>query len=112
MSTGVTYDEDIPGGEVAVVDLLSEKLDTIVRVLPSELASLSISEGLEASTDPEVDLDVDVLALLIDELQGVPRVSVHVAVTLGCSTVREEDHDLMDGLRILREVVLHTKIGM
>lgn len=43
-------------------------------------------------------LDVVNFALLIDPFVGVRAVSVHVSVTIGGSTVREENSDLMKGV--------------
>lgn len=34
------------------------------------------------------------------------RVAMHLVVAVGCPAVREENHDLVNRLRVLREVVL------
>ena len=47
------------------------------------------------------------LAVLVHELERVAGVAVHVVVADGRTAVREEDHDLVDRLRVLREVVLN-----
>lgn len=51
-------------------------------------------------------LHVHILAVLLDPLEGVSGVAVHAVVAIGSTTVREQDHDLVDGLGVLREVVL------
>jgi predicted protein tyrosine phosphatase len=52
-----------------------------------------------------VHLTVDPLALLVDKLHCVAGVTVHLAPTVGNTAVTHEDHDLVDRLRVLREVV-------
>ncbi len=105
-----TYHIDIPSRELASIDLISEQLNTIVGVLTGQLASCLVVEGLEATSDTPMDLGVNVLAICVHELESVPRVAVHVAETIGSTTVREQNHDLMDGLGVQREVILKTII--
>ena len=81
----------------------------MIRVVARKLGSLRVSESLEAAPNPEVDLDVMEFALSIDKLESVTGVSVHVAVTLWGSTIGEENHNLVDGLWVLREVILEEK---
>jgi hypothetical protein len=82
-----------------------KRLDTIVGVLTRELGSSRIVESLETTLLPEMDLDIMELALSIDELEGVTRVTVHVVVAIRSSTVREEDHNLVNGLGVQGEIV-------
>ena len=70
------------------------------------LASLLVVERLEAAICADVDLDVVPIALLVHELEGVAGVTVHLVVTIGRSTVGEQDHNLVNRLGVLREVVL------
>lgn len=97
---------DIPSRELASIDLISEQLNTVVGVLTGQLASCLVVEGLEASSDAPVDLGVNILAVCVHELESVTRVAVHVAETVGGTTVREQNHNLMDGLGVQREVIL------
>lgn len=82
-----TYDEDIPGGVVALLDGLEELLDTIVGVGTSELAGLGIVESLEALLGEDVELSVHKVAILVDELEGVTTVTVHAVVSIRGTTV-------------------------
>ena len=64
-----------------------------------------LSEELDTLLGLHMELGVDPLALRIDELHCVARVAVHEAVAVRNATVAHEDHDLVDGLGILGEVV-------
>eukprot|EP00919_Chromeraceae_sp_WS-2016_P068802 GHVR01162819.1.p2 GENE.GHVR01162819.1~~GHVR01162819.1.p2 ORF type:complete len:143 (+),score=12.83 GHVR01162819.1:1048-1476(+) len=44
-------------------------------------------------------------AVFVDKLEGVARVAVDSTVSVGDTSVAEQDHDLMNGFRVLREVV-------
>ena len=61
---------------------------------------------LEAAVRAEVDLGVDERPVFLQPLEGVSRVPVLLVVTIGRAAVGEEDHDLVNRLRVLREVVL------
>ena len=50
-------------------------------------------------------LGVDPFASLVDQLDGVTSVTVHEPIAFWNASVAHEDHDLMDRLRILGEVV-------
>ena len=52
-----------------------------------------------------MELAVYPFALLVDQLDGVPEVAVHEAEAVRDSAVAHEDHDLVDGLGVLGEVV-------
>ena len=51
-------------------------------------------------------LGVNVASVLFDIFKCVAGVTVHVMVPIGSSAVGEEDHDLMDGLGVLGQVIL------
>lgn len=53
-----------------------------------------------------MNLGVNVASVLFDELVGVTRVSMDIVVPIRGSAVGEEDQDLMDGLGILRQIIL------
>jgi hypothetical protein len=61
---------------------------------------------LEAAIGAKVNLGVDEGAVILEPLECVSRVSVLVVVTVGCAAIREKNHDLVNGLRVLGEVVL------
>jgi len=94
-------DIDGPAGFLATVDCLEEGLDTVIGVGTSDLRRLFLSQVLEATIGSDVNLDVGELALLVDELEGMARVTVLVMVAVGNSTITEEDHDLVDRLGVL-----------
>lgn len=54
-----------------------------------------------------MDLDVDERSVILAPLEGVARVTVLLVETIGGSTIGEEDHHLVNRLRVLTEVVLH-----
>ena len=53
----------------------------------------------------QVELEVDSVAVLVDELNSVAEVTVHEAVAVWDAAVAHEDYNLMDGLWVLGEVV-------
>jgi len=91
-------DVDRPGGEVTLGNGVEEISGGVVRVGRGELGSLGSLEVLDALVALEVPLDKVGLTGLVDELQGVGGETVHVAVTIGSTTVREEDRDLVESL--------------
>lgn len=62
--------------------------------------------NLETTVSDDVDLSIDPAAIVLDELVGVARVTVHLVVTIGGTAIGEEDGDLMSRLWVLGEVVL------
>lgn len=56
-----------------------------------------------------MDLGVHVASVLFDELESVTRVTVHVMVPIGSSTVGEEDQNLMNRLGVLGQVILFER---
>lgn len=53
-------------------------------------------------------LDVDEGTVILEPFVGMTRVAVLVVVAVGSSTVREENHHLMDRLWVLGEIVLSS----
>jgi hypothetical protein len=98
-------DVDGPRGVIARLDLLKEILGGVIGVGSGEIAGLLVVEGLDALVDLEVDLDIVEVSVLVDELQGVAGVTVHVRIAVGGTAIREEDHDLVDGFRVGGQVV-------
>jgi hypothetical protein len=93
---------DIPSRELAV-------LNGVVQILLVSVGGIvgRLLLGDETSTllGLEVNLGVDPLALLVDKLHRVTKVAVHLAPILGDTTVTHKDHDLVDGLGVLRKVI-------
>lgn len=102
---GHGLDVQSPRGEVTLLDALEQILLSVVGVLTRELGGLIGSHGLDTLVSEEVELDVVELAVLVDPLEGVAGVTVHVAVRSGSTTVREQGHDLVDSLLVVGEVV-------
>ena len=53
-----------------------------------------------------MDLNIDPLPVLAHKLEGMARVTVHVMVTVRGATVGEQNQELVNALRVLREIVL------
>lgn len=94
-----------PARVLAALDGLVQVLGVPVGVLAGHLGGLLVGEVLDALVRLQVDLDVDEGAVGLDELVRVARVAVHVAVAVGRAAVREQRHDLVDGLVVRHEVV-------
>jgi hypothetical protein len=89
-------DVDRPRRSFTTFDRLEEITSSIVGIFGGKLTSFSGSEVLDTLIGFEVPLDILEVTLSIDQLEGVGRVTVHEAVTIGSTTVGEEDGDLMD----------------
>lgn len=94
-----------PAGVLTLLDGLKEVLLGMVWVLTGHLGGLVVGQVLDALVGQKVDLNVVELALLVDPLVGVARVSVHVAVGSGSAAVTKELHDLVDTLLVETEKV-------
>jgi hypothetical protein len=83
------------------------------RIVRGQGGGLFRGEGLGALVGDQVELGVDPLAGLVDELEGVSVVPVHVTVAIRDTSVTEEDHDLVDRLGVVGKVVpeVGTVIG-
>ena len=88
-----------PGGGVALGDVVEEVSGGVVTVFALNSVSLGASEVLDAGVGLEVPLDVEGLAGLVNPLEGVGAVAVHVSVAVRGTTVGHEDGKLVDGLR-------------
>lgn len=84
------------------INRLEEILGPVIRRQPRGILG---RKGLDPLIGEEVELGVHPFAVLVDQLEGVAVVPVHVAETVGDPSVAEEDHDLVDRLGVLGEVV-------
>ena len=57
----------------------------------------------------EMELGVHKGTIILEPLEGVAGVTVHMMVTIRGSAVRKEDHDLVNGLWVLGKVVLNEE---
>lgn len=89
-------DIDGPGWIVASLDGIEEIAGGIVGIRAGEPLSLIGLEVLDTLVTLEVPLDVLEVALVVNELESVRRVTVHETVAIGGTTVGEEDGDLVD----------------
>lgn len=86
-----------PRRELSLIDRIEQILSRAIRVGLVQLGSLLRAPVLDSLVGLEVPLDQMGLTLGIDQLQGVGRESVHVAVTCGGTTVGEQDSNLVEG---------------
>jgi hypothetical protein len=98
----------------SIVWLLTSKASCgcIVEGLWVDKFRLSFSAGsrtiayLETAFCTKVDLDVHKGTVILEPLECVPGVPVLLVIAVWGSTIREEDHDLVDRFWVLREIVL------
>jgi hypothetical protein len=98
-------DINSPAGVVAFLNSLEEVLGVPVRDLGSQATGLVVSKSLAALVRLKVDLGVDEGAIRFSPLVSVARVAIHVAVGVGSTPVREQVHNLMDGLLVSGEIL-------
>jgi hypothetical protein len=60
---------------------------------------------LETAIATNMDLGIDERTVLFDEFISVARVAMLMVITIRGSTIGKEDHDLVDRLGVLREVI-------
>lgn len=104
---GLGHDLDIegPGGGLSFRDVLEEVSGGIVGIAGLDAVGFLSGEVLDSGVGLEVPLDVEGLVVLVDPSESVGAISVHVSVTVGSSSVREEDGDLVHRLRDKRQEV-------
>ena len=85
-----------PAGVIARLDLVEEILSCVVGVLAGEGSCFIVVEGLDTLIDLEMELDVVEVAVLLDEFEGMARVTVHVGEAVGGTSIREQNHHLMN----------------
>jgi len=57
-----------------------------------------------------MELSVDEGTIILEPLEGMAGVTVHMVVTVRSSAIREENHDLVNGLWVLGKVVLRVGV--
>lgn len=90
---------DTPGGRFARGNVVEEVSGGIVTISGLDLVSLLGRQILDSGISLEVVFNEELLTLLIDPLESVGAVTIHVSVTIGGTSVREEDGDLMGRFR-------------
>lgn len=98
-----------PGGTFAAVNRSKEVLLGVVGRLRLRFL---LCQELCTLLRFHVHLTVDPLAFLVDKLESVAGVSVHKAVTVRNAAVTHENHNLVDRLGVVREVIPeHCRAG-
>lgn len=100
-SIGKWHDLDEPGPrwEVAILDVVEQVHGGEILALHAHLTCFLAGEVLDSLISLEVVLDKVSLTLIIDPLESVGTVSVHVSESVWSSTVGHEDSDLVESLR-------------
>lgn len=89
--------------------MLEEVFSSVVRVGRLKGISFSSSEVLNTRVSLEVELNPEGFTLFINPLEGVRRVTVHSSVTIGSTSVREQNGNLVSRFRNLgKEVPEHV----
>ena len=97
-----------PRWEVAILDSIEQVHSCVILGFHAHFCCLLVSEVLDSLICLEVVLNKECFTGSIDPLEGVGTVAVHVSVSIGSSTIRHKDGDLMEGLwRIRPEVPGH-----
>lgn len=108
---GHNLDLQVPGGEVSISDVVVEIVGSEILIGGDLSGSLLRGEALNSLVGFEVFLDEEFFTFLVDPLESVGRVAVHVSEAVGSSTVGHEDGHLMEGLGSVGPVVeLHVGV--
>ena len=91
-----------PLGIITTLDGLEEIL---LRIIGTLVGGILLCDELGALLRLHVKLAVYPVSALIDKLDGVAIIAVHEAIAIWNTTVTHEDHDLVDRLWVLREVI-------
>ena len=92
---GHDLDEPVPGCSATVQQCLVQVSGCEVRVFHAFLGRFFSREILDSLGSLEVILNQESFALGIDPLESVRAIAIHVAISVGCTAVREQNHDLM-----------------
>lgn len=92
---GHNLDIQGPRSATTLSDVLEEIFSGVVGVGGLEGISFTSSEVLDTRISLEVELNPEGFSLFIDPLEGVGRVTVHSSVTIGSTSVREQNGNLV-----------------
>ena len=71
-------------------------VEVLLAVVGRLGSSLVVGKSLVALVGLQVNLIIDPVAILVDKLQGMPGVAIHVAESIGDTAVAHKNHDLVD----------------
>lgn len=95
-------DFECPFWEIAFGDGLVE---VFLRVVWGVVGRVFLGDELDALLGLHVELTVYPFAVFVDELDCVSQVSVHMSVSIGDTAIAHQDHDLMNRLWVLGQVI-------
>jgi len=84
---GHSLNIDLPGGGFSRLDGLKQGLSTMVGVLSGDFGSGGSIEGLKATVNAQVDLDVDEASIILEPLESMARISVLLMVAIRSAAV-------------------------
>jgi len=95
------YNLNIPGPrwEVALLNVFEKVSGSEILILLSHFSSFSGSPSFDSLIRLEVVFDKERFTLVVNPLVSVRTVAIHVSVSVWSSSVREKDHNLVEGLR-------------
>lgn len=99
---GHGLEADVPARVVASLNGIEQVLLGVIRAV---VGGVLLCDERVALLALHVHLCVDPVAVLVDELESVAGVTVHLAPAVGDTAVTHKDHDLVDGLGVLRQVI-------
>lgn len=91
-----------PLGEVTPLDSLEE---IFLRIVGALVGRVLLGNEPGSLLGLHVELTIYPVAILVDQLDGVAIITVHLAVAIWDASVTHEDHDLVDRLWVLRKVI-------
>lgn len=100
-----------PFRELALFDSVVQISDGVIRISCGQLESLLGREVLDLLVGLGMEFAPEMLSILVDKLEGVGSISVHVTVSIRSSSIAEQEHDLVDGFRSQGPEVPH-RIGV
>lgn len=105
-----------PRGTITLFNGIEEITSSIIRILTSNNTSLFSAQVLDTLVSLEVPLDILEVAVIINQLESVRGVTIHETITIGSTTVGEENRDLVNGFRYERkeipESIRITTVGL
>lgn len=94
-----------PRSTATLSNVLEEIFSSVVRVGGLKSISFSSSEVLDTSISLEVELNPEGFTLFVNPLEGVGRVTIHSSETIGGTSVRHQNSNLMGRFRNQRKEV-------